>query len=859
MNGKSTHRESVLRQELDALSDEQRQLFKLLLEKDARGSEGLGGVAEALKDHQAPPLSFTQERIWSVSQLTPDLPVENVPISFRLKGALNVDLLAQAVESVASRHAILRTRFVEREGQLVQHRVKTVPRLKVVAASEEELPDVIRREAHHLFDYEGEDLIRFHLARLSHQEHVLIISTHQLLTDGHSFRLLLKAISNAYVREQSAGAEDDHPEIQYAHYAAWQRQQAGAGVFNRELDYWLNQLGDAPHVLPIGKSSAGGTGPQCACTGIRFVLDENLSRGIRAVGRENGVTTFMTMTGALQVTLARAAGVSDVTVGTLISNRNRPETETMIGNCANNLLLRLKLESESSFRDVLNQVRDRVVGAYSNQEAPFQLVANQIRSETGKAEPAFQVMMMIRDSDEASNLTLPDIEVTQVNFDFGYSRLDLSLDVTDSGSGPMKAKLDYKSSSFTSEEMSQLVENYVAVLHALVNSLDTRVHSLVLPHNLSLASRGEERRSSSIAPRNDTERELLEIWRNVFRQNDIGVEDNFFDLGGRSLTAIEVMNAVRERFDRHLPIATVYRAPSVRSLAEVVDGSSASDGYRWLVPLKAGSSPPLFVVHGFGGSVMFFRQIAELMSSPAAVYGIHSRVLDGEPLPSEDIRVIAREYAEEIISANPTGPYRLTAHCAGGFIAFEVAQQLREMGKDVDLLALLDAVPPSMRDEYERHDSLWARLDRTKDAHGVFGAFMWMPGALARGLYRRLVRKNLVRFRAMSGRLFARSGRAIPQWARQDYARKVYTQVAFRYRPRVFDGTITLIRSSESQSRELRGDLGWEDYAGAVDVFDIDVAHGAMIREDGVAPAKLAGMFDKVLRRRSASVSTGSG
>lgn len=136
---------------------------------------------------------------------------------------------------------------------------------------------------------------------------------------------------------------------------------------------------------------------------------------------------------------------------------------------------------------------------------------------------------------------------------------------------------------------------------------------------------------------------------------------------------------------------------------------------------------------------------------------------------------------------------------------------------------------------------------------------MWMPGALARGLYRRLVRKNLVRFRAMSGRLFARSGRAIPQWARQDYARKVYTQVAFRYRPRVFDGTITLIRSSESQSRELRGDLGWEDYAGAVDVFDIDVAHGAMIREDGVAPAKLAGMFDKVLRRRSASVSTGSG
>jgi len=195
------------------------------------------------------------------------------------------------------------------------------------------------------------------------------------------------------------------------------------------------------------------------------------------------------------------------------------------------------------------------------------------------------------------------------------------------------------------------------------------------------------------APETETERRLVEIWQEVLRSSKIGVHDNFFDLGGTSLLAVRVFQKIAVVFNRKLPLATLFRSPTIAEIARILDDRQllSRDGWASLIPIQTqGDHRPLFLVHGAGGNVLLYQALAKRLSPSYPLYGLQSQGLDGESEPLKSIEAMATRYIREIRAVQPNGPYYLGGYCLGGTIAYEMAQQLASQGEKVALVAMLD-------------------------------------------------------------------------------------------------------------------------------------------------------------------------
>ncbi len=207
--------------------------------------------------------------------------------------------------------------------------------------------------------------------------------------------------------------------------------------------------------------------------------------------------------------------------------------------------------------------------------------------------------------------------------------------------------------------------------------------------------RSRDRTSTFTQPQNEVERQLVKIWEEILMVNPVGTRENFFDLGGHSLLAAVMFARLEECLRIRLPLATLFRAPTIEGLAAVIGKGSESQSWRSLVSIQpAGSRPPLFAVPGVGGNVLGFNDLARLLGPEQPFYGLQSRGLSGTEKPLTSIEEIAATYLEEIRELQPEGPYYLAGGCMGAVVAYEMAQQLHSAGQKVGLLALLEPRPP---------------------------------------------------------------------------------------------------------------------------------------------------------------------
>jgi acyl transferase domain-containing protein/glutamate-1-semialdehyde aminotransferase/non-ribosomal peptide synthetase component F/thioesterase domain-containing protein len=196
-----------------------------------------------------------------------------------------------------------------------------------------------------------------------------------------------------------------------------------------------------------------------------------------------------------------------------------------------------------------------------------------------------------------------------------------------------------------------------------------------------------------VAPTSKTEQRLSAIWQDVLKLSKVGVNDNFFDLGGTSLLAVRVFQRITLEFDRKLPLSTLFRSPTIAQLAATLDsvGLSSQEGWTSLIPIQPkGDRKPLFLVHGAGGNVLLYQALAKRLAPRYPLYGLQSQGLDGESEPLKSIEEMAERYVREIRGVQPKGPYFLGGYCLGGTVAYEMAQQLRREGEEVALVAMLD-------------------------------------------------------------------------------------------------------------------------------------------------------------------------
>ncbi len=201
--------------------------------------------------------------------------------------------------------------------------------------------------------------------------------------------------------------------------------------------------------------------------------------------------------------------------------------------------------------------------------------------------------------------------------------------------------------------------------------------------------------SRAAAPRNDTAvtQQLVRIWQDTLGVTPVGIDENYFDLGGDSSLAVQLFAQIERIFKIKLPLATLYEAPTIAELARILSGEANSAGWSPLVPIQAsGSRPPFFCIHGAGGNVLIYRKLAQHLGSDQPFYGLQSKGLDGSCEPLKTIEDMAALYVEQIRMLQSRGPYFLGGYCMGGTVAYEVAQQLHAAGESIALLALFDTM-----------------------------------------------------------------------------------------------------------------------------------------------------------------------
>ena len=315
------------------------------------------------------------------------------------------------------------------------------------------------------------------LLRLAEREHVLSVNLHHIVTDGWSTGILVRefvALYEAYCAGRPSPLAE--LEIQYADFAAWQREWLEGEVLDRELDYWRVQLaGLEPLELPVDAARSAASDHPGGW--MSFALTKPVSEGLGRIARDTGATLFMVLLAGWKVLLSRYSGQEDIAVGTAIANRNRLETEGLIGFFVNTLVLRSQVEGERSFAEYVGEVRRVVLEAYEHQDLPFERVVEEVGAERDLSRsPLFQVMFELQNVPE-EKLRMGDLRLEGFGGGSGPAKFELSM-LLAQHDGQLAGTLGYASDLFERERMERLLKHWQRLLESAVEDPERRVSEL---------------------------------------------------------------------------------------------------------------------------------------------------------------------------------------------------------------------------------------------------------------------------------------------------------------------------------------------------------------------------------------------
>ena len=435
------------------------------------------------------PLSFAQQRMWFFEELSNGASAFNIALGVRLTGSLNVEALEQTFSEIVRRHESLRTVFVAVNAepvQLIQPPGKFVLPLVDLSslAREQAEPQAARlaqEETLRVFDLGKGPLVRPTLLRLNDQEHIIICTMHHIIGDGQSFEVVIVELSQIY-SAFSDGQPSPLPELnlQYADYAAWQRQWLQGEELDQRLVYWRKHLADAPWRLNLphrrARPKVQGFKGARHLTGISPAQNEAL----RELSRREGMTLFMTMLSGFVLLLKLYTGDDDVVVGSTYANRERADIEKLIGHLVNTLVLRVNMSGAMTFKDVMKRVREVCLDAYAHQVPPELLREDMLKAGEDRErlfDAWFQLERPRQQQFEMKGLTVtPYHEAKEV------TRFELSLGFTEHD-GQLSGALEYDENMFTAETTSRMCADYVQLLTVMLANPNAEISSFSLTSN----------------------------------------------------------------------------------------------------------------------------------------------------------------------------------------------------------------------------------------------------------------------------------------------------------------------------------------------------------------------------------------
>ncbi|NMX75563.1 non-ribosomal peptide synthetase [Pseudomonas sp. WS 5532] len=416
-------------------------------------------------------LSYAQERQWFLWQLDPHSSAYHVPSALRLKGSLDRCALQRAFDTLVARHDSLRTHFQQETDRTVQV-VSPQARIELAFAltDQAQLKSRVQALVAQPFDLRQGPLMRVSLLRLAEDEHVLVLVQHHIISDGWSMQVMVDELVQLYTAySQGQALQLPAMPIQYADYAKWQRDWMEAGEKARQLDYWRELLGGEQPVLELPFDHQRPAVPSHRGARLYIALPAPLLDGLKSLAQREGVTLFMLLLASYHALLHRYSGQRDIRVGVPIANRNRVETERLIGFFVNTQVLKAEIDAQTTVAQLLQQVKQRALEAQAHQDLPFEQLVEALQPERSLSlSPLFQVAFNHHISQASEHLQrLAQLDMSPVSWDETAAHFDLTLDIEESRD-QLSASLSYATDLFEASTIERMARHWHNLLQAMV-------------------------------------------------------------------------------------------------------------------------------------------------------------------------------------------------------------------------------------------------------------------------------------------------------------------------------------------------------------------------------------------------------
>jgi hypothetical protein len=462
------------------LSPEKRKLFAILLEEEKERKQKIRPVS---REKDIFPLSFSQKRLWFLSQLEPDSAIYNLPLAVMIRGDLNLNILEICVNKIIERHESLRTCFREENGDPIQiiHKFKTT---KLAFYDYSLLPgsqryEVVNDKASAFvmlpFNLEDGPLFFVYVFRVSELEHIVLLNMHHIISDGWSMGVLIDEIITMYEGYRS-GIQPSLPElsIQYADYAFWQASYLNEKELEKSFKYWEEKLSGSGGFLDLPTDFARPVVRNNSGDQLSFKIQGIVLSQIRAFAKKQSLTIFSLLLAAFEVLLYRYSSQEDISIGTPYANRNSRELESLVGFFVNTLVMRDVISGNLNFRDFARMVQETTLGAFEHSDVPFEMLVDRLQPERNlSTTPLFQVMFILQNAPwkfrEVSDLTMELLD-----FHSGTSKFDLTLVVSETQE-ELLCSVEYDKQLYSKNTISRLAHHYTVLLENLISEPDRQI------------------------------------------------------------------------------------------------------------------------------------------------------------------------------------------------------------------------------------------------------------------------------------------------------------------------------------------------------------------------------------------------
>jgi thioesterase domain-containing protein len=832
------------------------------------------------------PATQGQIRFWSLDQMHPGNPALNMPLMWECRGELDIDLLARAFTQAVRRHEMLRTTFEVVDGNLSQ----IIGKPYIVALPVKDLQDVpeavsspqtdalIREHAAYRMDLRNGPLLVIKLLKFAPRNHLLLVTMHHIICDGISLGILLRDIAVLY----EALVEGSYPDlpalpIQFADFAVWQEEWRKSEAAKTSLDFWRNTLGkdfkriELPHDI-ISKGTLDTRTDSDSGDIETLLLSPELTTAAHELCRKQNVTLNILLFSIFCALLYRVTGERDLVVGSPCANRNE-DTEELIGLLMNIQVLRVQIERGESFRALLKKVQDWTLGAYENQELPFEELiydSHFSHRNTSFEIPIFflyQKSFMV--TQQAAGLEIIPLRSMSPGavFEWMFAIVDRIEE------GP-RLQLEYNPNYFQSKTIARYLKSFVALLESAVQNPSVKLDDLAPADELLLSCLSEH--SSPALDRNDVQRatarqiedstetiieygdrpnitndpielQLLQLWRSMLGIDHITRDTNVFSLGVSSLSILRLVTRMNSLYSMGFGLASLISAPTIKMVAGLVRTRYAPNTATSLVPIQpVGTRSPLYIVHGAGGNVVNFYGLTTRIGTDQPVYGVQAQALEPNQPALFRIEDMAAYYLKEIRRVQPRGPYHFLGYSFGGIVVLEMAHQLEAAGEAVGLLGMLD----TRARERMGQQGVELAVEDSNKSNRLVGYFRRnfgdRNGRTWLEFFSNDLKERSVRYvTALSAKTFSK----IPACLKDTF--EINTFAARNYRLKPFRGRLTLFRATKQAEEGIPQDNGWGPiFTDGVEILEIPGDHWQVLSDPGIGVlAKTIhdclGQFDK--------------